>query len=71
MISRKPEDFKEQPGQVRDSRPGPLLSWQSNFCRCRRGGVQATAEPGATLPRLVGQGPSLHPARQLFSLSGW
>lgn len=33
MISSKPEHFKEGPGQVRSSRPGPPLSWHSNFCR--------------------------------------
>jgi hypothetical protein len=33
MISSKWEHFKEGPGQMRGSRPGPLLSWQSSFCR--------------------------------------
>lgn len=43
MISSKPEHFKEGPGQVRGSRPGPPLSWHSNFCIGLRGKSKTSA----------------------------
>lgn len=61
MISSKPEHFKEGPRQVRDSRPGPLLSWQNNFCRDLR---------GRTRSQLLKKRLPLYGTEQKASLSG-
>lgn len=71
MISSKSEGFKEGPEQVRGSRPGPRLSWQSHFCRNRRGRSKATVSPGSHCstaePKHCRAG-FLHPAQQCCAL---